>query len=65
MSERPNDDPVERTKKQLRCYYQCVARGEPLCDECTHYEKVRQAAIEALDFLTHHDRDDFLWFPEF
>jgi hypothetical protein len=31
-------DPVERTRRQLDCYYRCVVRGEwekdDLCPEC-------------------------------
>jgi hypothetical protein len=60
-----DDDPVERTRRQLRCYYDCVSRYEtfgPLT-ACGHAEECPQCSCDDDDELTElHDEDDpYFW----
>lgn len=59
MSEPASDDPVERTRRQLACYYHCVSRDtadEDVCEDCGHH-------VDCPSHELPYDDDDALWNP--
>jgi hypothetical protein len=57
--ERDEEDPVRRTRRQLRCYYDCVSRDTD-DDPCPDCIEQRQMDLSDID-----DDDDELGLPRY